>query len=455
VNSLAFSPDGRTLVSGGWDKTVRLWDVAAGTELRRLEGHGGYVTHVAFSPDGKTVASSADDKTARLWDAATGRELARFDGHEKTVSAVAFSPDGKRLATGDYSPIVRVWDVATQKELRRLEGRQMRTQSIAFAPDGRTLAVGGYSRGRDPEQFEAAFQLWDTSTGKVVRQFRREPRREKIRESIIIGGAKPVVVAEYPGPRNVSAVAFTPNGRNLISAEQDGSVVVWEVLTGQLRRELLGHQAGVNGVAVSADGKVAASAGTDLTALIWDVTGTLQRKRPTGRLSAERLAELWNTLHGSDSEKAALAAITLTANPEQTVDFLSKKLPAVPPVDPDRLARLVADLQSDTFATRELAENELSRLGRAAEAALRKASRGASETEQRLRITRLLEALDGSVHPSRDVAASRAVEVLEWIGTPQARRLLGELERGAPGAWLTEEAAAARRRLGPEPEARP
>ncbi len=110
------------------------------------------------------------------------------------------------------------------------------------------------------------------------------------------------------------------------------------------------------------------------------------------RLSAERLGELWETLHGLDSEKAAEAAAVFATSPEQTVDFLKKKLSAVPPVDAARLARLIADLESDTFATRETAERELSRLGRAAEPALRKASKGSPETEQRLRIERLLEA---------------------------------------------------------------
>jgi hypothetical protein len=112
--------------------------------------------------------------------------------------------------------------------------------------------------------------------------------------------------------------------------------------------------------------------------------------------------------------------------------------------DSARLARLIADLDSDTFGTRDVAERELARLGHAAEPALRMALNGSPSAEHRRRVERLLEALGAP--QEQDVAASRAVEVLEWMGTPEARRLLKEYGRGAPGAWLTEEAAAALRR---------
>src|SRR5262249_14600183 len=147
-------------------------------------------------------------------------------------------------------------------------------------------------------------------------------------------------VDEWAGVRRVKGVGFTADGRSLVSAENDGSVVVWEVLTGQVRREFIGHRREfvgpadqvINGLAVSADGRKAASVGNDLLAMVWDVTGLLQAKRPPGRLSAERLAELWDALKGQDAQKAAQATVALTASPEQAVEFLTKKLPAVPPV---------------------------------------------------------------------------------------------------------------------------
>ncbi|KAK5673979.1 hypothetical protein LTS10_013255 [Elasticomyces elasticus] len=124
VSAVAFSPDGKTVASGSWDKTVRLWDRATGEERQKLEGHDDGVCAVAFSPDGKTVASGSWDKTVRLWDAATGEERQKLEGHDGAVSAVAFSPDGKTVASGSYDNTVRLWDAATGEETQRFDTRR-------------------------------------------------------------------------------------------------------------------------------------------------------------------------------------------------------------------------------------------------------------------------------------------------------------------------------------------
>ena len=122
VWSVAFSPDGRYVLSGSSDKTLRLWEVATGKELRRFEGHSGRVCSVAFSPDGRYVLSGSRDKTIRLWEVATGKELRRFEGHSSWVISVAFSPDGRYILSGSEDRTLRLWEVATGKELRRFEG---------------------------------------------------------------------------------------------------------------------------------------------------------------------------------------------------------------------------------------------------------------------------------------------------------------------------------------------
>lgn len=139
VNSAAFSPDGKLLVSGGSDSTARLWDVATGKELRTLRGHGMVVAAVAFSPDGLNVVTGSFDKTIRVWDVASGAQLRTLDPREGWVQAVAWSPDGKLIASGDRDNIVRIWDAATGSELRTLAGHESWVNTVAFSPDGRFL----------------------------------------------------------------------------------------------------------------------------------------------------------------------------------------------------------------------------------------------------------------------------------------------------------------------------
>jgi WD40 repeat protein len=115
VLSLAFAPDGKTLVTGSWDKTVRVWDTEMAKERLILRGHSGWVRAVAVSPDGKRVASASHDNTMRLWDLASGKELATLRGHSGPVIAVAFAPDGKRLASASADETVKLWEVGAMR----------------------------------------------------------------------------------------------------------------------------------------------------------------------------------------------------------------------------------------------------------------------------------------------------------------------------------------------------
>jgi RNA polymerase sigma factor (sigma-70 family) len=180
VHGLAFSPDGRHLaVVCGDEPDLRsarevkgdgagVWDVATGQRLLRLDGHEGAVKTVAYSPDGKTIATGGADRTARLWDAATGKELRSFTEHGNVVEKVLFSPDGTRFATAARGGTARVWRLASDDPPLAINtGQNAHLWAAAFSADGRLLATGT----RGPGPVKAAVRVWDVATGKERARF--------------------------------------------------------------------------------------------------------------------------------------------------------------------------------------------------------------------------------------------------------------------------------------------
>ncbi|HBR21357.1 MAG TPA: hypothetical protein DD713_02110 [Nitrospiraceae bacterium] len=238
VQSIVFSSDGKYVLSGG-DKTVKLWDVGMGREIRTFAGHVAFVSAAVFSPDERYVLSCGMDKKIILWDAVTGKEVKTFMGHTGGVFTAVFSPDGRYAASGSMDKTIKLWDVSSGKEINTFFGHKDTVRSIVFSPDGRQILSGSWDK---------TIKLWDVSTGKEIRTFAGHTDA-------------------------VSSVAFSPDGSYALSAgSKDKNLKLWDVDSGREIATLRGHTAEVSSVAFSPDGRHALSGSWDKTVKLWDIS---------------------------------------------------------------------------------------------------------------------------------------------------------------------------------------
>ena len=342
VQTLSFSPDGRALASGSAESAIRLWDVATGKPLCPTAGHQERVTAVAYSPDGGTILTGAWDRTVRLWDAASGKERATLTaGTEKeedraqfrvtTVSHLTLSPDGKLLAVVRADESVRFFELPSGKEARSLRGC-----CVAFSPDGRLIACG--DRG---DLNGGVIRLYEREAGRLVRElgghktpvaavaFTPDGKTLLSRGTVFFGmrtGEPGESETEFlrawdvdtgkqrraftsPDAALIASLTLSPDGRTLaITADGGKTVVLLETATGGRRAELRGHTEMLFRVAFAPDGRTLASGGMDGTIRLWD----LPSGKEVGRLEGHR-GWVLDLAFSPDGRRLASASLDTTA----------------------------------------------------------------------------------------------------------------------------------------------
>jgi WD40 repeat protein len=497
---VAFSRDGKAVMTANRDFSwtlppppdcgvwsLRRWDPETGKELRvTARNLKAQVCAAGFSADGSRLATLHQDGALRLWDTEAFRELRdwKVPTSERRllrpeVSALALSHDGKTLFGARPVAIAR-WETATGKELLPLGAftGQWRVGCVVPSPDGRLVAATIPSS-------HSLTVLLDASTGQklyelpskeagIVRAFSADGR------TLVVASADEVTLWEVASgrPRGrlpkagaIFAAAFSPDGRilalganadprlrlwDLTSDRPEPPLLPWDLTFSRPPREPVGRWECVSSLAFSPDGKRLAMAGSQNTALVFDVAA-LFKQRPARvlKLSADGREPLWEDLTGADGDRAFRAIHRVAASGPEGVAIIEARLNVLPEIAKE-LPRLIKDLDDDAFETREQASKELERLGLQAEAALQEGLKKDPSAEVRKRLEQLLERLKpgGASPASPELIGLRAVEALEMNGGPEARAVLERLAKSQRDDRLTADAKASLTRLAKRP-ARP
>ena len=283
VWTACFSPDGKTVLSGG--DNIILWDVTTGKTIRTFIGHKGYVHSLHFLSEGKYFISASFDKTIKMWEVATGKEVKTFSGHKNRITSHDISPDEKLVISGSADNEIKLWDITSGKEIKTMLGHTSNITKICFTPDGQHAVSGSFDR---------TIRVWDITSGKEIKKSEKFP--DAIEAVTLSHDGKFILSGFYDGSirlldfetlnviktfksqtsktnifYSISDVMFSHNDNTFLASSGDRTMTIWDIENSKEVKRFMGHSAWISSISLSKDGKYALSGAHDNTLKLWDL----------------------------------------------------------------------------------------------------------------------------------------------------------------------------------------